>query len=115
MRVLVQSAPFDIGAESVAFTKGAAGAGAIVTFTGIVRDLSGGLAAMEIEHYPGMTERAISGLVAEAAERADHHPDIDIRWRTVTFTLVTHSQSGITAQDVELARAIDDLLSNLSR
>ena len=69
MRVLVQSAPFDIGAESVAFTKGAAGAGAIVTFTGIVRDLSGGLAAMEIEHYPGMTERAISGLVAEAAER----------------------------------------------
>ena len=42
MRVLVQSAPFDIGAESVAFTKGAAGAGAIVTFTGIVRDLTGG-------------------------------------------------------------------------
>jgi len=69
MRVLVQSAPFDIGAESLAFTKGAAGAGAIVTFTGIVRDLSGGLAAMEIEHYPGMTERAISGLVAEAAAR----------------------------------------------
>ena len=54
-------------------------------------------------------------LVAEAAERADHHPDIDIRWRTVTFTLVTHSQGGITAQDVELARAIDDLLANLSR
>jgi molybdopterin synthase catalytic subunit len=69
MRVLVQSAPFDIGAESVAFTQGVAGAGAIVTFTGIVRDLSGGLAAMEIEHYPGMTERAISGLVAEATER----------------------------------------------
>lgn len=69
MRVAVQSAPFDIGAESLAFSQGAAGAGAIVTFTGIVRDLSGGLAAMEIEHYPGMTERAISGLVAEAAAR----------------------------------------------
>ncbi|MCX6483078.1 MAG: 4a-hydroxytetrahydrobiopterin dehydratase [Mycobacterium sp.] len=53
--------------------------------------------------------------VAEEAERTDHHPDIDIRWRTVTFTLVTHSQGGITAQDVELARAIDDLLANLSR
>jgi 4a-hydroxytetrahydrobiopterin dehydratase len=53
--------------------------------------------------------------VAEEAERADHHPDIDIRWRTVTFTLVTHSQGGITAQDVELARAIDHLLANLSR
>jgi 4a-hydroxytetrahydrobiopterin dehydratase len=53
--------------------------------------------------------------VAEEAERTDHHPDIDIRWRTVTFTLVTHSQGGITAQDVELARAIDDILANLSR
>ena len=53
--------------------------------------------------------------VAEHAERADHHPDIDIRWRTVTFALVTHSQGGITAQDVDLARAIDGLLANLSR
>ena len=53
--------------------------------------------------------------VAEYAERADHHPDIDIRWRTVTFALVTHSQGGITAQDVDLARAIDGLLANLSR
>lgn len=50
--------------------------------------------------------------VAEAAERADHHPDIDIRWRTVTFTLVTHSQGGITEKDVALAREIDRLLSN---
>ena len=69
MRVLVQSAPFDIGAESVAFTQGAAGAGAIVTFTGIVRDLSGGLAAMEIEHYPGMTERAILEITRQAVSR----------------------------------------------
>jgi len=51
--------------------------------------------------------------VAEAAERADHHPDIDIRWRTVTFTLVTHSQGGITAQDVELAQEIDGILAAL--
>lgn len=49
--------------------------------------------------------------VAELAERADHHPDIDIRWRTVTFALVTHSQGGITDQDVELARQIDQLLA----
>lgn len=48
--------------------------------------------------------------VAEAAEAADHHPDIDIRWRTVTFTLVTHSQGGITEKDVQLAREIDELL-----
>lgn len=50
--------------------------------------------------------------VAEAAERADHHPDIDIRWRTVTFALSTHSEGGITAKDVELAREIDRLLSD---
>lgn len=49
--------------------------------------------------------------VAEIAERADHHPDIDIRWRTVTFALVTHSAGGITEKDVALARQIDDLLS----
>ncbi|MFM9034259.1 MAG: 4a-hydroxytetrahydrobiopterin dehydratase [Mycobacterium sp.] len=48
--------------------------------------------------------------VAELAERADHHPDIDIRWRTVTFVLVTHSEGGITDKDVELAREIDALL-----
>ena len=51
--------------------------------------------------------------VAEHAEHADHHPDIDIRWRTVTFTLVTHSEGGITAQDVQLAREIDEILSTL--
>jgi 4a-hydroxytetrahydrobiopterin dehydratase len=50
--------------------------------------------------------------VAEAAERADHHPDIDIRWRTVTFTLATHSEGGITEKDVELAREIDGLLGD---
>lgn len=48
--------------------------------------------------------------VAELAERADHHPDIDIRWRTVTFALVTHSEGGITDKDVQLAREIDELL-----
>ena len=48
--------------------------------------------------------------VAQLAERADHHPDIDIRWRTVTFALVTHSAGGITENDLQLAREIDDLL-----
>jgi 4a-hydroxytetrahydrobiopterin dehydratase len=44
--------------------------------------------------------------VGATAEELDHHPDIDIRWRTVTFTLSTHSAGGITAVDVELARRI---------
>lgn len=50
------------------------------------------------------------GRVAELAEQRDHHPDIDIRWRTVTFALVTHSAGGITAQDLQMAKAIDQLL-----
>jgi molybdopterin synthase catalytic subunit len=69
MRVAVQSAPFDIGAETAAFAQGAAGAGAVVTFTGIVRDRPGGLAEMQIEHYPGMTERAIAAIAGQALAR----------------------------------------------
>lgn len=69
MRVAVQSAPFDPGAEVTAFTADVRGAGAVVSFTGLVRDEGGTLAAMEIEHYPGMTEKAIAGMVEEAAGR----------------------------------------------
>ena len=50
--------------------------------------------------------------VAELAERADHHPDIDIRWRTVTFARGTHSEGGITEKDVQMAREIDGILAN---
>lgn len=67
MTVRVQSAPFDFGAEGTAFAAGLP-SGAVVTFTGLVRD-PGGLVAMEIEHYPGMTERAIDAIVAEATAR----------------------------------------------
>jgi molybdopterin synthase catalytic subunit len=69
MRVSVQSEPFNLGAESNGFAAGVAGAGAVVTFTGLVRDNGGQLAAMEIEHYPGMTEKAITAMVAEATAR----------------------------------------------
>ncbi|WP_417672702.1 molybdenum cofactor biosynthesis protein MoaE [Pseudodonghicola sp.] len=70
MRIAVQAEPFDLGAEANGFAAGIAGAGAVVTFTGVVRDLpEGGLRAMEIEHYPGMTERAITVIAEEAAAR----------------------------------------------
>lgn len=69
MRVAVQEAPFDPGAEVTAFAAGAAGAGAVVTFTGLVRDEGGTLRAMEIEHYPGMTERAIRSHAETAMTR----------------------------------------------
>ena len=47
---------------------------------------------------------------AERAEAADHHPDIDIRWRTVTFVLSTHSLGGITKRDLAMAREIDEMV-----
>lgn len=68
MAVRVQPDLFDPGAELNAFGK-APGIGAVVTFTGVVRDDTGALQRMEIEHYPGMTERAIAAIEAEAVTR----------------------------------------------
>lgn len=51
--------------------------------------------------------------VAELAESVNHHPDIDIRWRKVTFRLSTHSAGGLTAKDVSLAEQIDETIDNL--
>ena len=47
--------------------------------------------------------------IAMAAEKADHHPDIDIRWDTVTLRLSTHSSGGVTRRDLELASHISVL------
>lgn len=47
--------------------------------------------------------------VAEVAEDLDHHPDIDIRWTTITFRLSTHSAGGLTSKDLRLAADIDKL------
>lgn len=72
MAVRVQQERFDYGAECAAFAEVAAraGAGAVVTFCGVVRDMQGGgLARMEIEHYPGMTERALADIEAQARAR----------------------------------------------
>ncbi len=70
MRIVVQDAPFDLGAEANAFATGRTDMGAIVTFTGVVRDLvDSDLDVMEIEHYPGMTEAALTDIAKEAQER----------------------------------------------
>lgn len=53
---------------------------------------------------------AVVDQVAAVAEDMDHHPDIDIRWRTVTFACTTHSAGGVTALDLELARRIDHIV-----
>ena len=48
--------------------------------------------------------------VAMEAEKADHHPDIDIRWNEVTLTLSTHSEGGLTQKDLDLAEKTDGLV-----
>jgi 4a-hydroxytetrahydrobiopterin dehydratase len=50
--------------------------------------------------------------VADVADEMDHHPDIDIRWTTITFTCSTHSAGGVTALDVALARRINELVAS---
>ena len=69
MRLSVQEAAFDLGAEANRFSHDLKGAGAVVTFSGLVRDNGGQLTAMEIEHYPGMTEKAVSAIMDQAVAR----------------------------------------------
>ena len=69
MRLSVQAAAFDPGTEATVFTSAAAKAGAIVTFTGLVRGGAGSASGMMIEHYPGMTERAIAAIMEQARQR----------------------------------------------
>lgn len=70
MAVHVREDAFDPGAELNTFTAGTNNAGAIVSFTGITRDVTQrDLKAMEIEHYPGMTERALTEIRAQAMDR----------------------------------------------
>ena len=68
MRIVVQDAPFDFAEEAERFAAGRDDVGAIVTFSGIVRG-GGDLDVMEIEHYPGMTEKALEQIAGEAKER----------------------------------------------
>ncbi|MEO1704796.1 MAG: molybdenum cofactor biosynthesis protein MoaE [Pseudomonadota bacterium] len=69
MEIRVEAAPFDPGEILSAFTARQAHAGAVVSFTGLTRDLGGTLQKMEIEHYPGMTEKALTDIASEALTR----------------------------------------------
>lgn len=55
---------------------------------------------------------AFVNRVADAAEDANHHPDIDIRYNKVAFGLTTHSAGGLTQQDFDLATGIESLAPN---
>ena len=74
-RVRIQTHDFDLSAEVAALRAGDGGVGAVTSFVGTVRDRSGGapgaISAMELEHYPGMTERAIEAMIDAALLRFD--------------------------------------------
>ncbi len=73
MSVRVQEADFDVGAELAALRANDARVGALASFLGLVRDINDGasVAGMTLEHYPGMTEKALEAIVAEAKGRWD--------------------------------------------
>ena len=73
MKIAVQEADFDVGAELAALTRGQPAVGACASFVGYVRDRNDGaaVAAMTLEHYPGMTEKALTAIVDEARGRWD--------------------------------------------
>ena len=67
--VRIQAQDFDVAAEIAKLTAGRSDVGAVVTFSGICRDDAGALAALELEHYPGMANAEISRIAAEAVQR----------------------------------------------
>jgi molybdopterin synthase catalytic subunit len=70
-QVRVQAGDFDLGVELARLRAGDARIGAVVSFLGTVRDMNDGaeVAAMELEHYPGMTERALEAILEQARAR----------------------------------------------
>jgi 4a-hydroxytetrahydrobiopterin dehydratase len=73
-------------------------------------ELEGDMISRTVE-FPSFLE-AVDAVnnIAREAEAMDHHPDIDIRWRTVRLTLSTHSAGGLTTLDFQLAKKLDQLL-----
>ena len=90
MPVRVQTQDFDISAEIAALRAGQAGVGAVASFIGTVRDSNdgGGVTTMSLEHYPGMTERALSDICEQAT----------LRWRLLD-TLVIHRIGELAPMD----------------
>lgn len=74
-RVLIQTQDFDVSAELAALRAGDARVGAVCCFVGTVRDRNEGasVSAMELEHYPGMTEKSIEAIIERATERFGIH------------------------------------------
>ena len=73
MTVRIQAADFDVGAEIAALRRGNTKVGAVASFVGVVRDVNDGgtVSEMTLEHYPGMTEKAIGEIITQARGRWD--------------------------------------------
>lgn len=82
---------------------------ALGTRPGWSGDVSAVTRTVELASFPEAI--AVVARVADVAEEMDHHPDIDIRWRRLTFRCSTHSAGGLTARDLELADRIDDIVA----
>ena len=73
--------------------------------------LENGLLVKEFRFASYLDGVRFATRVAEAAESMDHHPDLTISWRRVLFSVTTHSASGLTVLDFELARRVEDQIS----
>lgn len=82
---------------------------ALQALDGWTGDTSAIRRTVELASFPQAIETV--DRVAAVAEAMDHHPDIDIRWRAVTFALATHSEGGVTRKDIDLAELIDAILN----
>jgi 4a-hydroxytetrahydrobiopterin dehydratase len=79
-------------------------------WTGDTREIT---RTVELAGFPAAI--AVVNRVAEVAEEMNHHPDIDIRWATLTFHCSTHSMGGVTDSDITLARRIDAVVDEARR
>jgi len=109
-RVTVQTADFDLGAEVAALRAGDPAVGAVASFIGTVRDRNdgSGVSAMELEHYPGMTEKAIEAMIDEATKRFDiraarviHRVGPLLPLDQIVLVVVTSSHRGAAFQACE--------------
>ncbi|MDP9797537.1 4a-hydroxytetrahydrobiopterin dehydratase [Catenuloplanes nepalensis] len=84
---------------------------ALAQLTGWIGDQEVIVRTVEFPSFPAAIVAVVD--IAKIAEELEHHPDIDIRWRTVTFRLTTHSDGGVTERDITLATRIDEIVASV--
>ena len=84
-------------------------AAALRDLDGWTGDATGIARTVEMASFPAVIAAVVE--IAKIAEEMDHHPDIDIRWRTLTLRCATHSAGGVTDRDITLAERIDQIIA----